>query len=154
MGGILNHVTRLLSVVNYDSQCSMRHREWEHDQRGGVWAPLIGNNCSIMPLIRTKDHSKYDNQQRMKIHMGRVKQSFSFGYRHWSKTKGYELSGGASDPNNCLTMLLIETKGGDKYDDEGLIRCSNYKNGTTGLYELGCIGAVILIVRLIWIILM
>ena len=58
------------------------------------------------------------------------------------KTKGYELSCGASDPNDCLTMLMIETKGEGKYDDEGVIRCSNYKNATTGLYELGCIEAV------------
>ena len=38
------------------------------------------------------------------------------------------LSGGANDPNDCSTMLMIETKGGDKYDDKGVIRCSNYKN--------------------------
>ena len=38
------------------------------------------------------------------------------------------MSGDASYPNDCSTMLMIETKGGDKYDDEGLIRCSNYKN--------------------------
>ena len=59
------------------------------------------------------------------------------------------MSGGASDPNDCSTMLMIETKGGDKYDDEGVIRCSNYKNATIGLYDLGCIEAVNLLVRLI-----
>ena len=42
-------------------------------------------------------------------------------------------------------MLMIETKEGDKYDDEGVIRCLNYKNATIGLYELGCIEAVIFI---------
>ncbi len=46
-------------------------------------------------------------------------------------------------------MLMIETKGGDKYDDEGVIRRLNYKNATTGLYELGCIEAVNLLVGLI-----
>ncbi len=51
-------------------------------------------------------------------------------------------------------MLMIETKGGDKYDDEGVIRHSNYKNATTGLYELGCIEAVNLLVGLIRSILM
>ena len=64
------------------------------------------------------------------------------------------MSGGASDPNDCSTMLMIETKGGDKYDDEGVIRCSNYKNATIGLYELGCIEAVNLLVGLIRSILM
>ncbi len=59
------------------------------------------------------------------------------------------MSGGASDLNDCLTMLLTETKGGDKYDDEGVIRHLNYKNVTTGLYELGCIEAVNLLVGLI-----
>ena len=59
------------------------------------------------------------------------------------------MSGGASDPNNSSTMLMIESKGGDKHDDEGVIRRSNYKNATTGLYGLGCIEAVILIVGLI-----
>ncbi len=54
-----------------------------------------------------------------------------------------QLSVNANDPNNCSTMLMIETKGGDKYDDEGVIRHLNYKNATTGLYELGCIDAVI-----------
>ncbi len=44
---------------------------------------------------------------------------------------------------------MIETKGGDKYDDEGVIRCSNYKNATTGLYELGCVEADNLLVGLI-----
>ena len=51
-------------------------------------------------------------------------------------------------------MLMIETKGGDKYDDEGVIRCSNYKNATIGLYELGCVEAVNLLVGLIRSILM
>ncbi len=52
-------------------------------------------------------------------------------------------------------MLLIETTGGgDKYDDEGVIRCSNYKNATIGLYELGCVEAVNLLVGLIQLILM
>ncbi len=46
-------------------------------------------------------------------------------------------------------MLMIETKGGDKYDDEGVIRCSNYKNVTIGLYELGFVEAVNLLVGLI-----
>ena len=50
-------------------------------------------------------------------------------------------------------MLMIETKGG-KYDDEGVIKCSNYKNATIGLYELGCIDAVNLLVGLIQSILM
>ncbi len=59
------------------------------------------------------------------------------------------MSGGASDLNNCLTMLMIETKGGDKYDDKGVISCLNYKNATIGLYELGCIEAVNLLVGLI-----
>ena len=58
-----------------------------------------------------------------------------------------KLSVSASDPTNCLTMLLIETKGGD-FADEGVIRRSNYKNMTTGLYELGC-GSSQLIVGLI-----
>ena len=49
---------------------------------------------------------------------------------------------------------MIKTKGGDKYDDEGVIRCLNYKNATTGLYELGCIEAVNLLVGLIRSILM
>ena len=79
---------------------------------------------------------------------------FCLATRHWSKTKGYELSGGASDLNNCLTILIIKTKGGDKYDDEGVIRCSNYKNATTGLSELGWIEAVNLLVGLIQSILM
>ena len=57
--------------------------------------------------------------------------------------------GGTSDLNNRLTMLLMETKGGDKYDDEWMIRGSNYKDATTGLYELGFIEAIILIVILI-----
>ena len=56
------------------------------------------------------------------------------------------MSGGASDPNKCSTILMIETKGGDKYDDEGMIRCSNYKNAAIGLYELGCVEAVNLFV--------
>ncbi len=60
------------------------------------------------------------------------------------------MSGGASDPNDCSTMLMIETKGGDKYDDEWVIRCSNYKNATTGMYELGCVEAANLLVGLIW----
>ncbi len=64
------------------------------------------------------------------------------------------MSGSASDPNNCLTIRLIETKGGDKYDDEGVIRCSNYKNAPIGLYEQGCIEAVNLLVGLIQSILM
>ena len=59
------------------------------------------------------------------------------------------MSGSASDPNDCSTMLMIKTKGGDKYDDEGVIRCLNYKNATTGLYELGCFEAVNILVRLI-----
>ena len=33
--------------------------------------------------------------------------------------------------------------------DKGVMRHSNYKNATTGLYELGCIEPVILIVGLI-----
>ena len=49
---------------------------------------------------------------------------------------------------------MIETKGGDKYDDEGVIRHLNYKNATTGLYELGCVEAVNLLVGLIQSILM
>ena len=49
---------------------------------------------------------------------------------------------------------MIETKGGDKYDDKGVIRCSNYKTATTGLYELGCVEAVNLLVGLIWLIAM
>ena len=49
---------------------------------------------------------------------------------------------------------MIETEGGDKYDDEGVIRCLNYKNATTGLYELGCVEAVNLLVGLIRSILM
>ena len=61
----------------------------------------------------------------------------------------YELSGGASDPNDCSTMLMIETKAWDKYDEEGVIRCSNYKNATIGLYEQGCVEAVNLLVGLI-----
>ena len=81
-----------------------------------------------MTLIRSKGHSKCDNQRRMKINAGRAKQSFLFGYLALIKTKSHELSGGASDPNNCSTMLMIETKGGGKYIDEGVIRCSNYKN--------------------------
>ncbi len=64
------------------------------------------------------------------------------------------MSGGASDPKDCLATLMIETKGGDKYDDEGVIRCSNYKNATIGLYELGCVEAVSLLVGLIRSILM
>ncbi len=64
------------------------------------------------------------------------------------------MSGGASDPNNCSTMLIIKTKGGDKYDDKGVIRCSNYKNATIELYELGCVEAVNLLVGLIRSILM
>jgi len=51
-------------------------------------------------------------------------------------------------------MLMIETKGGDKYDDKGVIRCSNYKNATIGLYELGLVEAVNLLVGLIQSILM
>ncbi len=51
-------------------------------------------------------------------------------------------------------MLMIETKVGDKYDDEGVIRCSNYKNATTGLYELGCVEVGNLLVGLIQLILM
>ena len=51
-------------------------------------------------------------------------------------------------------MLMIETKGGDKYDDEGVIRCSNYKNAPIGLYEQGCVEAVNLLVGLIRSILM
>ncbi len=46
-------------------------------------------------------------------------------------------------------MLMIETKGGDKYDDDGVIRCSNYKNAPIGLYEQGCVEAVNLLVGLI-----
>ena len=46
-------------------------------------------------------------------------------------------------------MLMIKTEGGDKYDDEGVIRCLNYKNATTGLNDLGCIEAVNLLVGLI-----
>ena len=38
---------------------------------------------------------------------------------------------------------------GVKYDDEGVIRCSNYKNATIGLYELGFVEAVNLLVGLI-----
>ena len=64
------------------------------------------------------------------------------------------MSCGASDPNDCLTMLMTETKGGDKYDDEGVIRCSNYKNAPIGLYEQGCVEAVNLLVGLIRSILM
>ncbi len=64
------------------------------------------------------------------------------------------MSGGASDPNNCSTMLMIETKGGDKYDDDGVIRCANYKNATIGLNELGFVEAVNLLVGLIRSILM
>ena len=64
------------------------------------------------------------------------------------------MSGGASYPNDCSTMLMIETKGGDKYDDEGVIRCSNYKNAPIGLYEQGCLEAVNLLVGLIRSILM
>ena len=64
------------------------------------------------------------------------------------------MSGSASDPNNCSTMLMIETKEGGKYDDEGVIRCSNYKNATIVLYELGCVEAVNLLVGLIQSILM
>ena len=48
----------------------------------------------------------------------------------------------STDPTNCLSMLLIGRKGGSKYDDEGVIRCSNYKNVTTGWYELGCVEEV------------
>ena len=59
------------------------------------------------------------------------------------------MSGGAGDPNDCSTMLMIETKGGDKYDDKGVIRHSNYKNATTGWYELGCIVVVNLIAGLV-----
>ena len=59
------------------------------------------------------------------------------------------MSDGASDPNDCSTMLMIKTKGGDKYDDEGVIRRLNYKNATTGLYVLGCIEAVNSLVGLI-----
>ena len=44
---------------------------------------------------------------------------------------------------------MIEIKGGDKYDDKGVIRCSNYKNATIGLYEQGCIEAANLLVGLI-----
>ena len=51
-------------------------------------------------------------------------------------------------------MLMIETKGGDKYDDKGVIRCSNYKNAPIGLYEQGCVEAVNLLVGLIRLILM
>jgi len=51
-------------------------------------------------------------------------------------------------------MLMIKTKGGDKYDDKGVIRCSNYKNATIGLYELECVEAVNLLVGLIRSILM
>ncbi len=36
-------------------------------------------------------------------------------------------------------MLLIETKGGSKYNDKGVMGHSNYKNVTTGWYELGCV---------------
>ena len=84
---------------------------------------------------------------------GRQNNYFHLATWHQSKTKNNELSGGASDPNTCLTMLLIKIKGVDKYDDEGVIRCSNSKNVTTGLHELGCVDAVILIVGLISIIL-
>ena len=51
-------------------------------------------------------------------------------------------------------MLMIETKGGDKYDDKGVIRCSNYKNVPIGLYEQGCVEAGNLLVGLIRSILM
>ena len=64
------------------------------------------------------------------------------------------MSGGASYPNDCSTMLMIKTKGGEKYDDEGVIRCSNYKNAPIGLYEQRCIEAVNLLVGLIRSILM
>ena len=64
------------------------------------------------------------------------------------KPKAKELCGGASDPNNCLTMLMIKTRGGDKYDDKGVIRRSNYNHVTTGLYDLGCNEAVNLFVGL------
>ncbi len=43
---------------------------------------------------------------------------------------------------------------GDEYDDEGVIRCSNYKNATIGLYELGCDEVVYLLMGLIQSILM
>ncbi len=90
----------------------------------------------------------------MKNNRGGQNNRFHLATRCWSKTKGYELSGSASYPNDCSTMLMIKIKGGDKYDDKGVIRHSNYKNATTGLYELGCIEAVNLLVGLIWLILM
>ena len=59
----------------------MRRREWlTRPKGGGVGCNWSGNNCSIMTLIRSKGHSKCDNQRRMKINAGRAKQSFLFGY--------------------------------------------------------------------------
>ena len=107
-----------------------------------------------MTLIWSKGHSKCDNQRRMKINVGRAKQSFSFGYSALIKNQRLWVVWRCQWSEQLLDNAYDQNQRGDKYDDKGVIRCSNYKNATIGLYELGCVEVVNLLVGLIQSILM
>ena len=105
VGGVLNHVTHRSFVVIYDNQCSVRQSGYENTtEGGGGWAPLIRNNCSIMPLIWF-DNATDQNQRPQQI--WKLK-------RGWNSTRGglsIGCQGHCSERSFCFGIwALIEKK--------------------------------------------